>query len=1522
MPLPGGPSDKYGNRYEGKWTVFCLAQVMAEEADSIRLEPPGDEGARCEFSLKRGNITKYQQVKRQHATPGAWSIADLAREGVLKAALERTKNLDSEFVFVSANSANSLMELTDAARKARSFEEFKSEFLTGQYKTKAWEDLLCKWRSPILQELSSSHEVTPEERETLVERVAYERLQRTRVENVSERLLAQLVDTKLHTLVRTNPEEVRDRLAALVFESVHKRLSTESLWRWAEEQGYRRVDYSKDSSVLAAVDSLNQRYESMIEPIADSISIPRTEAQDVLDILTGSGSKRSVLVSGEAGIGKTVILGQTIQKIRKREILHLYFRVDRLDPTELPKNVGAQLGLPASPVEVLAGVAKSRPSVLIIDQLDAVSMVSGRNPEFFHCVHEIMKQAQAFPNMRLLLACRRFDLEKDNRLRELISDKGPAQEVTTSLFSVDSVKEVLQELGHSPSAFTERQIELLQLPLHLSLFAQVVQQTPKKAVAFVSALDLFDAYWKLKRRAVAERTEGQPDQWIAVLDRLCDQMTERQTLFVPENAVLDDFERTVQAMESEHVLVLDGKHIGFFHEGFFDYVFARRFVSKRRDLIEYLKAGEQHLFKRAPLRQILIYCHEVDHPRFIRDLRRVVTDPEIRFHLKKCALETVGKIDHASPELWELLQHLLSGEDAALSREVWSVLIVAKTWFSFLHAKGLLGQWLKSDDENTRGRALGIIASQIESFPEESSTLLRPYVGLTPEWNRQILRLIGGRALAASRAVFDLFLSMVMNAAFDAQATPDFWSYLYAFAKERPDWAAEAIGSNLKHALVGTTVEDVQHRLLEQSVSGDELIPGIAVSAPNGFLDNVLPFFLEVVQGTAREREGKLRFDPVWSFRMFGKSIFSLRDALLVGLERALRALAAESPTDFARYVTQLTPYGDYDSVNFLLIRAFAVTAPDLADRAVEYVLENPQRLECGWASAGGGHFSYWAAREMIVNVSTSCTSSLLARLERTMLDYFPSWELSKGGFRSRGRWQLVMLPALDPDRRGAEVASRIDEWNRKFSNPEIKPPVDFGMQAVRSPIPSDAAELMSDEQWLRAIAKYNKEDRDHRSSDGSLRGDAPELSRLLEEETKKDPERFVQLSRSFSTQTNPYYFHSILRGLTEVDVDKETAFDAVRHFHSLPTKPGGHWMCRLIAKYSTEEIPEDIQEILGWLATEADDPKDDELTCRTSDATEMEHSNDILTTAINSTRGAAADAIGTLLLASEERVPFFIPYLERMVHDPTVVVRTTAAQALLGLYKHDEARAVDLFLQLCECESEPLLATHYVAWFLHYANIHHFDRLRSVLRRMLDSQIASVRETGARQACLAQFSNPSAGDMVEECLNGDDAKRKGAASVAQANAFNEDCREFCHSALIPFFDDPVKEVRDEAARCFLSAKGRGLEAGRELIRAFLHSTAFAENGELLLMTLKSSTADISDVVVEVCEAVLGVLEDGTSAPYGRLLFEAYNVAELVFRTYSQSEDPAYRRRCLDLVDGLLATQAYGIAKELEEYER
>ncbi|MHA1613902.1 MAG: NACHT domain-containing protein [Candidatus Thorarchaeota archaeon] len=1571
MPLAGGLSNKYGNRYEGKWTVFCLAKVMDEVFDSIRLEPPGIEGEGCEFVLKKNDEREYHQVKRQHSEPRSWTICDLNTNGVLTTAFNKTLKHNHHFHFTSTVSSHSMDELCESARNAESFIKFREEFISKGNRKTSWKQLIEIWRPLIRQEVlfpENTDIMTYEEKdyfrkekENTFHEIAYSRLKRIHMENISEHNLENMVETQLRTLFRDNPKDIRIKLADLILENAPKEFYADDLWRWSEKCGYQQVDRNKDKRILSLLIAQNQRYEKGIKPIADGILIKRDEVDEAVEILTGEQKKHSVLISGKAGIGKTFILRQIVREIEDLGIPHLCFRVDTLESTALPSNVGEQLGLPASPVEVLAEVAKSRICILVIDQLDYISSLLGRNPILFGCIKEIIRESYSFPNMRLLIACRKFDLQNDSRLRKLISKTGPAQEVDISKLSLETVKNVLKDLK-LPVNFSDEQIEFLQIPLHLWLLAEIIPQTNEQLTSIAGEFDLFNSYWKHKRAKVAERIGNKADQWIDVIDELCNQITEKQTKSIHENAILDRYRDTVIAMESENVLILSNSKIGFFHEAFFDYAFARRFVDRGENLLEYLITGGQHLYKRAPLRQILIHKHGVDHDAFVLDIKLLLSDPNIRYHIKQCSFEAIQRINQATPELWDILRSIISDDNSSLENEVWKVFYLTPDWFRFLNEKGLMTKWLRSDNDKVQNNAVQIIKYQIDFFPEKCIKLLEPYVESSPEWNRRLLWIIGWNpVLSTSRDVFELLIRLFINGAFDDKEAPELWSMIHALPKRQPEWAAEILGLYLKHILKDVNLEKVDRGLFKGNGSETSFFLETAKNAPEQFLNSILPLFMNVVKATAKERDGKLLLDGIWCFRSYDRNLFDLKDGILEGARIALRKLAEHSPEVCSKYLSSLMIYGDYDSANFLIVQAFGACSHKLSDTAVKYVSENPQRLEAGWSSGGGGDFEYWAAHEMIENVSTSCSDKAFSRLEQLILNHSPIYERSKEGLRWRGFWQMLMLSGLDPERRSPEAEKRLTECCRKFPNHQIAPPVASRGGTVHSPIPEDAAVKMSDSNWLNAIYKYNSDGRDHRDRKDFLKGNAHELSSVLQEEVKRDPTRFALLAQRFPSDTHPSYFGAIVRGLKDSDAEKDVAFDIVRHFFNLPIKQGGHWICSLIAKYRKEDIPNDILNILAWYATEATDPKDDSLTFHSGDSSDEDNPSFILSTAINSVRGVAADAIGKILFSNAERVSFFTPYLSQMIKDPTITVRSTVAYALLGLYTHDEKLAVSLFLKLCASEKDVLLATHYVDSFLHYATVRHYSTLQPLLKRMLGSENTHVREAGARHTILAYLSSLSRINTsdhysrfwlmllkmiasksvhkrymgnclyslarfsypreVRKTLAGDDAAREGAVRVAAANVLHFDYHQFCNLALARFFSDPSKEIRDKAAGCFRVAKDQQLEGCTELIRAFLNRSAFEENLNSLIWPLKKSTADISEVIVEVCEAVISAIDRGIE-PYSRFSSQVDNVVELILRAYQNSDDHKYRKRCLNLIDNLISKGVRRISIELREYER
>lgn len=95
---------------------------------------------------------------------------------------------------------------------------------------------------------------------------------------------------------------------------------------------------------------------------------------------------------------------------------------------------------------------------------------------------------------------------------------------------------------------------------------------------------------------------------------------------------------------SGHVLVADGSHLAFFHEAFFDYAFARGWVNRNETLVAFLQGGEQELFRRAQVRQILVHLRDDDQERYLTEVKSVLSEPGIRFHIKETVLAYLGSL--------------------------------------------------------------------------------------------------------------------------------------------------------------------------------------------------------------------------------------------------------------------------------------------------------------------------------------------------------------------------------------------------------------------------------------------------------------------------------------------------------------------------------------------------------------------------------------------------------------------------------------------------------------------------------------------------------------------------------------------------------------------------------------------------------------------------------------------------------------------------------------------------------------
>lgn len=111
-PLRGGEAAKFGDRYEGRWTVRQLLYILQGQADAVTVEAVGEIGEGVEFTLQRGGLTEVHQVKRQIGTANEWKPSDLNSCGVLDAA-RRHVAAGRRFHFVSMVPRGCWMSLPD-----------------------------------------------------------------------------------------------------------------------------------------------------------------------------------------------------------------------------------------------------------------------------------------------------------------------------------------------------------------------------------------------------------------------------------------------------------------------------------------------------------------------------------------------------------------------------------------------------------------------------------------------------------------------------------------------------------------------------------------------------------------------------------------------------------------------------------------------------------------------------------------------------------------------------------------------------------------------------------------------------------------------------------------------------------------------------------------------------------------------------------------------------------------------------------------------------------------------------------------------------------------------------------------------------------------------------------------------------------------------------------------------------------------------------------------------------------------
>ena len=863
--MPGGPAEKAGNLNEHLWTALRIAEMLREKVRRIRLEPLGEAGTGIEFELVDDQgVAWVEQVKSGSET---WTPRKLQAEGVLADAKTQVERGRRFRLIVLGPAAAAVDTLACRSRQSTTVDEFVESLAEND--RSAWDYVVAAWSATNGE--------------------AWALLRGIYVEHHTIDDLRRIVEMNLQMLYADDPDVIRGELRHLCDEYIHRDLTAQIVRERLKSHDFTRRLIRGDRNVSDALHkslARHQRHVAHYRPAFGLVS--REDSNTVIGKLCDPQSGQIVVIDGRAGSGKSTVACEVATILEGRSWHVAVARMDTEGQVGTSAQLGQMIGLDESPTVLLTGIAGGDPALLVIDQLDAVSTYSGRMSDSFDAVAEVVAEVKRAPNIKVLLVTRTVDLEADPRLRGLLNAQRSFGRHSVGELEIDEVRASLEQAG-VPVPSSETTLRLLCTPLHLSVFSRLSESAHSQDYSTLQ--QLYEKYTEEFRLTIENRI-GQLD-WTAITTPMIEHMNDNEVLAVPAS-VLDAVDRRqLQALVSEAVLVRDESRFAFFHESFFDFLFARSFIAAGNDLVRFLKDHGQALFRRAQTRQVLDHILATDRRAFYTTVVELLGCVQIRSHIKHLVVDLLRHIPSASMD-WAPLDELAWG-DSWISRKLVGLLRMPE-WFDAADSLGMWERWLSTPDRVES--VFGQLLMAARERPHRAEELLRPHIGESDEWRDRMASLV---SLSLRSELVDFAIELIELGHLDELGLPlnkrdDLWWCVYSIKNEDPAGAARLIGAILQRGLTRARAEGngdpfKSGHLPEDSQMASE-IGETAQRAPTVFVNSVLPFVIEVAMAAQQQRDEFLPIGSRWGHR-YVSSNYTVDDFVFNATDGALRLLAS-----------------------------------------------------------------------------------------------------------------------------------------------------------------------------------------------------------------------------------------------------------------------------------------------------------------------------------------------------------------------------------------------------------------------------------------------------------------------------------------------------------------------------------------------------------------------------------------------------------------------------------------------------
>ena len=1497
MALKGGSADKAGNVYESYWAVeeMCRILLDKENSSSIYFEKPDEIKDGYEYIVTKGEKNYCTQVKNYDIE---WTISNLYRKRILHNFIKRIDE-DKNAICVFLSSSNTeLDEIIARAIKA----ENKSTFFNSMITSEKTKDIISKLREKITSIKFANKDITSEDFQYKLDDYIFDFLRRieTRVKD-NNTLKKDIIDLINCIFKSPTSDDIFSSLFRFSQERYNEKFTKLDLIRYLQEdKGFVFNDYNLNSQLLTKLEDYNNNFINSTSSFYRKYKIERTEIFDIFNKINSSDNKKYFFVLGSAGCGKSIILKEVDNLLKDNGYTIIPIDIRIFDNFNNCEELGQYIyNERISPVDLLANIAQDKPALIILDQLDSLSSVSGRSVNKWLVINQLLQQVNKYTNIKVLIACRDFDLSKDLRLKDFIQlNEDFVEKFFINDLSNEVVTDTLVNLGVNTNRINAKSLKLFSIPLHLQMLCAVSENTDITNLNYENKIELYNAFWDSKCTIIGD------EAWYSLINLLVTYLNNKKILTAP-HCIFDRYKTNLNRLLSEGVFCQNGQNISFFHETFYDYCFARTLAANtEKSLYDFILTSDQSLFIRSNVRQALEYLRIADTRRYLFELKRILNSENIRVHIRTLILDVLLNFENLTND--EI--NILITVQGTIKNAILNKYEYKEAEFLIQYNTGELLENLIDIENENFNQAAELLTMFADKYTEKIDLIINQLndTNLTKimliGYPNTLSRFLFSSYLYKNTRLYNILKSLLQN---DSISIKSLFGHLQYVMKD-------FIQTEQVFELYGILLNKIIQEILSGNNRNDSSlyinnIKKYITKYPEKFIEIDFKYLLNGIKNSQTYTHNDLIYDKLLYHRIYG-----YEDNICKVFSIALNALAKQEPTSYWNFIEKYK-YSEYETILFLILKSLYYLPLDYSDQIVEYIINNPHIYNVGYSSNHN-----YLIMHLLNKFTQNCNENLFEKLIKTILnyrnkdeyEYFKNLKKQKHfEYSPIDHVQVKLLDSLDKKRLLKYPAAilKLLELQRKFKTTTfLKEPSGIEGGLVVSPIPKEKALKMTLEQWKNAIYKHKT----NHSSFSPCSGGAFELSNVMEDIISQEPLKFLHFIYELDiNKTSLYYINAILRGLSNLVGYYEEKEDLIKYCLQITNKDFNYSIIKLLTSFIDNTGVHLSDYCINLIIQFIINPQyNDEWD-----------NNDIDMVSINCTNGQALWLLKKILSRDINFKDKFNIIFDS-IHTLNLATKVAFTCPLYELYNYNNTYALSILQKLILSDNK-FIQSGYVREFISQTSfIDNFEFYFELLKN-IESNTPDVKKLISGIFTHYSLHFDKARDMALKYIDSDDIDNKiGAAEVLSQYANNKEIR------LTTFYQENFAKLLND----------NNNEIKRTCLK-FIHQ--YNEPEELFLNPLfeliVNSNAFLSytHFIYELNESLINVqylnkykliinrfieLKEEENLKNTDVNFEIGSLFETILKVYELQEDS----EILDLIDRFLLLPIYTYRDKINEFER